>query len=136
VIGFALSVEGEDGDDGVVWISGDTVLYPGVRQVADRLDVGIALLHLGGVQFPVTGPLRYSMTASDAIELCDLLKPRLVVPIHYEGWQHFSEGREAIEAELASAPPDIRERFRWLEIGTPTVLDAAEGTPEVSAAPV
>jgi L-ascorbate metabolism protein UlaG (beta-lactamase superfamily) len=48
---------------GVLWISGDTVLYDGVRQVADRLKVGTALLHLGAVRFPVTGPVRYSMTS-------------------------------------------------------------------------
>jgi hypothetical protein len=39
-----------------MWISGDTVLYDGVRLVADRLEVDVALLHLGGVRFPVTGP--------------------------------------------------------------------------------
>ena len=33
---------------GVLWISGDTVLYDLVRQVAHRLQVGTALLHLGG----------------------------------------------------------------------------------------
>jgi L-ascorbate metabolism protein UlaG (beta-lactamase superfamily) len=35
VIGFALAWEGQD--HGVLWISGDTVLYDGLRQVADRL---------------------------------------------------------------------------------------------------
>ncbi len=65
VIGFALRWDGQQ--HGVLWISGDTVLYDGVRHVADRLRVGTALLHLGGVQFPVTGPLRYSMTARDAV---------------------------------------------------------------------
>ena len=59
----------------MLWISGDTVLYDGVRQVADRLQVDTALLHLGGVQFPVTGPLRYTMTARDAVELCGLDPP-------------------------------------------------------------
>ena len=39
----------------MLWISGDTVLYDGVREVADRLDVDIALLHLGGVRFAVYG---------------------------------------------------------------------------------
>ena len=39
----------------MLWISGDTVLYDGVRQVADRVQVDTALLHLGGVQFPVPG---------------------------------------------------------------------------------
>ncbi|HSJ73682.1 MAG TPA: hypothetical protein VK904_05145 [Miltoncostaeaceae bacterium] len=57
VIGFALRRDGQEG--GALWISGDTVLYDGVREVADRLEVAVALLHLGGVRFPVTGPLRY-----------------------------------------------------------------------------
>jgi L-ascorbate metabolism protein UlaG (beta-lactamase superfamily) len=115
VIGFALRWEGQD--DGVLWISGDTVLYDGVREVATRLEVDTALLHLGGVQFGVTGPLRYTMTARDAVELCELVKPRTAIPIHYEGWKHFKQGREAIEAELAAAPEDIRRRVRWLPIG-------------------
>jgi hypothetical protein len=55
VVGFALEWEGQTG--GVLWISGDTVLYDGVRQVAERLDVDIAILHLGEVQFPM-GPIR------------------------------------------------------------------------------
>ena len=67
-IGFALRWDGQE--HGVLWISGDTVLYDGVREVADRLEVDIALLHLGGVQFPVTGPVRYTMTGDDAVELC------------------------------------------------------------------
>jgi L-ascorbate metabolism protein UlaG (beta-lactamase superfamily) len=66
VIGFAL--RWVDQEHGVLWISGDTVLYDGVREVAERLDVDTALLHLGGVQFPVTGPLRYTMTARQAVD--------------------------------------------------------------------
>ena len=115
VVGFALRWEGQE--HGVLWISGDTVLYDGVRQVADRLEVDTALLHLGGVRFGVSGPLRYTMTARDAVELCELMRPRTAIPIHYEGWKHFREGREAIEAELAAAPQDIQARFRWLPIG-------------------
>jgi L-ascorbate metabolism protein UlaG (beta-lactamase superfamily) len=120
VVGFALAWEGQAG--GVLWISGDTVLYDGVREVAERLTVGTALLHLGGVQFPVSGPLRYTMTARDAVELCGLVRPHTAVPIHYEGWKHFRQGREAIERELAGAPEDVRARFRWLPIGEPVEL--------------
>jgi L-ascorbate metabolism protein UlaG (beta-lactamase superfamily) len=115
VVGFALSWDEQE--HGVLWISGDTVLYDGVRQVADRLRVDTALLHLGGVRFPVTGPVRYSMTARDAVELCRLVRPRTAIPIHYEGWKHFQEGREEIESEFARAPEDIRRRIRWLPIG-------------------
>ena len=60
VVGFALRWDGQE--QGALWISGDTVLYDGVRQVAKRVVVDAALVHLGGVRFPVTGPLRYSMT--------------------------------------------------------------------------
>ena len=116
VIGFALRWEGQE--HGVLWISGDTVLYDGVRQVADRLEVDTALLHLGGVRFPVTGPLRYTLTAREAVELCGLIRPRTTIPIHYEGWKHFREGREAIEREFARAPEEVRESVRWLPIGT------------------
>ena len=112
VIGFALRHEGR-----TVWISGDTVMYDGVRSVAERLHVDTTILHLGAVRFPVTGPLRYTLTAREAVELCRIIRP-LVIPIHYEGWSHFREGREAIERELERAP-DIRGCFRWLPIGEP-----------------
>src|SRR5262249_51463423 len=107
VIGFSLRWEGQQ--DGTLWISGDTVLYDGVREVARNVRVDVALLHLGGVRFPVSGPLRYTMTASEAVELCDVMQPRVAIPIHYEGWKHFQEGREAIEHELATAPASVRD---------------------------
>jgi L-ascorbate metabolism protein UlaG (beta-lactamase superfamily) len=122
VVGFALEWEGQE--HGAMWISGDTVLYDGVRQVGNRLDVGLAVLHLGGVRFPVTGPLRYTMTAHDAVDLCALIHPHTVVPIHYEGWKHFRQGRAEIERELARAPADLQQRVRWLPLGTAEALEA------------
>jgi L-ascorbate metabolism protein UlaG (beta-lactamase superfamily) len=118
VIGFALSWEGQE--HGALWISGDTVLYSGVREVADRLDVGTALLHLGGVRFPISGPLRYTMTAHEAVELCGLIGPQTAIPIHYEGWKHFREGRAAVEREFAGAPAEFGAALCWLDIGEPT----------------
>jgi L-ascorbate metabolism protein UlaG (beta-lactamase superfamily) len=115
VVGFALRWEGQV--HGALWMTGDTVLFDGVRQVARRLQVGTALLHLGGVRFPVTGPVRYSMTAQEAVELCRLVRPRTAIPVHYEGWKHFRQDRESIEREFAQAPEDVRRRIRWLPIG-------------------
>jgi L-ascorbate metabolism protein UlaG (beta-lactamase superfamily) len=122
-IGFALRWDGQE--HGVLWISGDTVLYDGVREVAERLTVDTALLHLGGVRFPVTGPLRYTLTAQDAVELTALVEPRTAIPIHYEGWSHFKHGREAIERAFAAAPDDVSRRVRWLPIGERVPLDDA-----------
>lgn len=122
VVGFALRWAGQE--HGALWISGDTVLYDGVREVAGRVEVGVAILHLGAVRFPVTGPLRYSMTAREAVELCGLVRPRTVVPVHYEGWKHFTEGRPAIERELARAPEPVRRSVRWAPLGEPVELAA------------
>jgi len=121
VIGFGLRWDGQD--YGLVWITGDTVLYDEVRKVPERLRIGTALLHLGGVRFPVTGPLRYTMTAGEAAELCGLARPRTAIPIHYEGWKHFREGRAAAERAFASAPPEVRDSVRWLPIGEPVGLE-------------
>lgn len=115
VIGFALRWPGQV--DGALWISGDTVLYDGVRQVADRIDVGTAVLHLGSVRFAVTGPVRYTLTAKEAVQLCAELRPTTVVPVHYEGWTHFRQNRPGIEREFASAPAQVRDAVRWAPIG-------------------
>jgi L-ascorbate metabolism protein UlaG (beta-lactamase superfamily) len=120
VIGFALRWEGQE--HGALWISGDTVLYDGVRDVAKRLDVGTAVVHLGGVQFWwLSGPLRYTMTAEEAVELCGLLNPTTIVPLHFEGWWHFRQDAGRARRVLDGSP--LADRVRWLEAGNPTALD-------------
>jgi L-ascorbate metabolism protein UlaG (beta-lactamase superfamily) len=88
-----------------------------IRQVAKRLTVDTAMLHLGAVQSGITGPVRYTMTAREAVALCKLLRPRTVLPVHYEGWYHFREGRQAIEAVFAAAPDEVHSTLRWLPLG-------------------
>ncbi|HEV2903310.1 MAG TPA: MBL fold metallo-hydrolase [Gaiellaceae bacterium] len=120
VVGFALRWEGQE--HGALWISGDTVLYDGVRGVADRFQVDTALLHLGAVRFPVTGPVRYTLTGDEAVELCRLIRPRITIPVHYEGWKHFSQGRQAVERAFASALEYVRRSIRWLPVGEPVEI--------------
>jgi len=117
VVGFSLTWPGQT--RGALWISGDTVLHRDLWQVTDRVDVGVAILHLGGVRFPITGPARYTMTIDDAVELCGRLRPHTAIPVHYEGWSHFQQGRDAIEERLATAPAATREAFRFLPFGDP-----------------
>lgn len=119
VIGFALKWEGQE--HGALWITGDTVLYPGLREVPERIDVGTAVVHLGGVTFPwLSGPLRYTMNAKEAVELCGLADPKRIVPIHYEGWQHFRQRENVARATLDASP--LADRMQWLTIGTPAPL--------------
>ncbi|RAK26906.1 L-ascorbate metabolism protein UlaG (beta-lactamase superfamily) [Actinoplanes lutulentus] len=107
-IGFAIR---PPGSSSVIWMTGDTVLFSGAREVASRFTVDTVLLHLGKVQFGLTGPIKYTMNGRDAAQLIAELKPRRVVPVHYEGWSHFHEGRA--EAEAAFPPSTLT----WLTPG-------------------
>ena len=115
VVGFALRWDGQE--HGVLWVTGDTVLFDGVRRAAERLTVDTVLLHAGGVRFPITGPLRYSLTGPQAVQTVELVGPRTTLPVHYEGWSHFHDGRDALDRAFEGAPDDVRETLRWLPIG-------------------
>jgi L-ascorbate metabolism protein UlaG (beta-lactamase superfamily) len=115
VIGFALTLEGRNRPG--VWVSGDTVLYGGLRRAVTGLEPEVAVVHIGAVKFPITGPLAYTMDAAAAVELIGILSPGVVVPVHVEGWSHFSEQQEAAKRVLDAAPASVRDRFRWLPLG-------------------
>ena len=114
VIGFALGWDGQT--QGALWVTGDTVLYPALRDVPNRMDIGSMVLHLGAVRFAyLSGPLRYSMNAREAGELLEIVEPAAVVPVHYEGWSHFKQGRDEAEPELASTR--LADRIHWIDPG-------------------
>jgi L-ascorbate metabolism protein UlaG (beta-lactamase superfamily) len=120
VIGFSL--RWVDQTHGALWISGDTTYYPGLRRVWQSIPIGTAVLHLGGVQFPwVSGPLRYTMTAADAVRLARQIEPQTLIPIHTEGWRHFVEAEADARETLAHSA--YAHRVRWLDAGQPTVLE-------------
>jgi L-ascorbate metabolism protein UlaG (beta-lactamase superfamily) len=117
VVGFALRRPASDRV--LLWITGDSVLHRPLRETAAAMAVDIALVHMGGVRFPITGPVRYTMTGRQAVELIAVAQPRVAVPVHYEGWSHFRDGRTAVERALQTASEDVRRRVRWLPIGSP-----------------
>jgi L-ascorbate metabolism protein UlaG (beta-lactamase superfamily) len=119
VIGFLLEWEGQR--DGAVWITGDTVWFGGIPEVAERFEVGTAIVHLGGVRFPVTGPARYTMNAAEAVRVAEQFELKTLVPIHYEGWKHFRQGRAEVESAFAEA--GIGNRVRWLEAASPQTIE-------------
>lgn len=119
VIGFSLAWEGQE--HGQLWVTGDTVLYPGLREVPTRLGIGTMLLHLGAVRFRyLSGWIRYTMDAREGAELIDLVEPTNVVPVHYEGWSHFQQGRGAAEAIIGRA--ECADRVTWLDPGAAVSL--------------
>jgi L-ascorbate metabolism protein UlaG (beta-lactamase superfamily) len=118
-IGFVLEWPGQT--QGALYISGDTVFFGGIREIGRRYRIGTAILHLGGVRFPISGPLRYTFDGSGAERAIAALAPRTVVPVHYDGWTHFRESREKCERAFAAA--GFGERVRWVEPGKRVELD-------------
>ena len=113
VIGFALEWEGQE--RGAVWISGDTVLFDGVREVAKHFRPGSAFLHVGRATLTPTRPVHYTFTADEAAQTARLLGDSAIYPIHYDGWSHFREGRKDVEE--AFAREGLSPRLRWLPRG-------------------
>ena len=118
-IGFVL--EWEDQQHGALYITGDTIYYRGIDEVAKRLRIGVVIVHVGKARFPITGPLRYTMDNRDAAKTVQSLRPQTIIPIHYEGWKHFSEGKVAIERSITAARLPVQ--LRWMPFGQRTVIE-------------
>jgi len=120
--GFVLEWQGQK--HGAFYISGDTVWFNGLREIGQRFKIGTAILHIGGAQFPVMGPIRFTLNAREAVKIIDALKPHTVIPIHYEGWQHFKE--TGSDARRIFETADIKNKIHWLPLGSSQVMEAQE----------
>jgi L-ascorbate metabolism protein UlaG (beta-lactamase superfamily) len=125
VIGFVLFFT--DSPEQSIYISGDTVWYEGVAEIARRFPVKIAILHIGAARVPEVGPFHLTMTSEEAAQAAKVYTDAIIVPTHFEGWAHFSEGRQDILRAFRSA--GIEQRLFWPQAGEPVEvhvdLDAA-----------
>jgi L-ascorbate metabolism protein UlaG (beta-lactamase superfamily) len=103
-----------------VYVAGDTVWYEGVAEVAARFSIAVAVLNLGAARVPAVGPAPLTMTAADAVETAHAFPTATLVPLHFEGWAHFSESRAVIEPAFAQA--GLTSRVVWLTPGVPQTL--------------
>jgi L-ascorbate metabolism protein UlaG (beta-lactamase superfamily) len=105
-----------------IYVSGDTIRFPGLAEIARRFaPLGLALLHTGRAQVEPLGAVNLSLSAEDAGRLASELDARTVIPIHFEGWRHFTEGRAEIEPVLDAH--DLSDRVRWLARGESADID-------------
>jgi len=109
VIGFVAAFT--DAPNEALYVSGDTVWFDGVAEVAQRYPVKTAILFLGAARVEAVGPWHLTMTAAEAVEAARAFVGARIVPLHYEGWEHFSEGRTEIERAFRAA--GIEHRLWW-----------------------
>jgi L-ascorbate metabolism protein UlaG (beta-lactamase superfamily) len=113
VIGFVLT--DSTARENTTYVSGDTVWYDGIADVAARFQITYAVLFMGAARVEAVGPHHLTLTADEAVEVARALPGARIIPLHFEGWRHFSEGREDIERAFRSA--GLVERLFWGEAG-------------------
>ena len=115
VIGFVLLLAGAR----PIYITGDTVWYEGVGEVARRFQAGLVLLFAGAAK--TRGAFHLTMDANDALDTAHAFPDATIVPLHYEGWAHFSQsGDDLVQSFKALG---IGARLRLLEPGVPTAIE-------------
>jgi L-ascorbate metabolism protein UlaG (beta-lactamase superfamily) len=99
VIGFVLDAP----DAGRIYVSGDNASLDVVRAIGDRLGpFDLAVLFAGAVQLPHRFDGAYLTLSSDrAAEAAKLLGVRAAIPVHFEGWTHFTQGADELRAAFA-----------------------------------
>ncbi len=77
--------------------------------------VRVAVLFMGAARVPEVGPDHLTLTAAEGVAAAGAFRDATIVPLHFEGWAHFSESRAAIEAAFAAAT--LTHRLRLLAPG-------------------
>lgn len=118
VIGFALA--STDAPDRVVYVTGDSVWFEGIAEVARRFAPSVVVLFAGAARVREVGPAHLTFTAAEAVVAARAFARAAIVPMHFEGWAHFSESRPDIERAFADA--GMAERLHWPVAGRPMEL--------------
>jgi L-ascorbate metabolism protein UlaG (beta-lactamase superfamily) len=112
VLGFVLAAPGAE----TVYVSGDNASREVVRTIVERTgDMEIAVLNAGAVQLPKFDGAYLTLSADHAADVAKIVGARVVIPLHFEGWKHFTQG--AAELEAAFSGNGIRDRLVMLQRG-------------------
>jgi L-ascorbate metabolism protein UlaG (beta-lactamase superfamily) len=112
VTGFMLTGDGLPS----VYVSGDNAALDLVSAVADRFGpVDVAILFAGAARTALLDGAFLTLTSAQAAQAAVILGARHVVPLHFEGWAHFSQGRETLETAFSAA--GARDRLHVLQLG-------------------
>jgi L-ascorbate metabolism protein UlaG (beta-lactamase superfamily) len=118
VIGFVLTLKDKSPP---IYISGDTVWYDGVAEVARRFKAGVVLPFAGAAQ--TRGPFHLTMDTNDTIETARAFPDAVIVPLHTDGWAHFRQNAKDLRASFDTL--GFGSRLKILEPGVATVIEPA-----------
>ena len=117
VLGFVLSAPGAE----AIYVSGDNASRDVVRALVQKTgEFRIAILNAGAVQLPKFDRAYLTLSADHAADVAKILGARTVIPLHFEGWAHVTQG--AGEVQAAFSGNGIADRLRMLERGQRAVI--------------
>ena len=117
VIGFLLSVK--SGKKLEIYITGDTLYYEGVAEVARRYDPKYVFIFAGAAH--AIGPFNVTMDNNDAIDTALAFPNATIIPLHYDGWSHYTQNEKDIQQSYQVI--GIEKRLKILEAGIPVALE-------------
>jgi L-ascorbate metabolism protein UlaG (beta-lactamase superfamily) len=108
VTGFVLTGAGF----APVYVSGDNASLDLVKEIAARFaPIGTAVLFAGGARTGLLDNALLTLDSEQAAEAAALLDAGGVVPVHFDSWAHFTEGRDALERAFGAAGLAARLSF-------------------------
>jgi L-ascorbate metabolism protein UlaG (beta-lactamase superfamily) len=108
-----------------LYITGDTIIYEGLREIPERHpQIDVALLHLGGTR--VMG-LTVTMDAQQGVEMMRTVSPGLAIPIHYDDYEAFKSPIEDFTKAVRAA--GLQDQVRYLRRGDTLALPGGEASP-------
>jgi L-ascorbate metabolism protein UlaG (beta-lactamase superfamily) len=84
-----------------------------VAEVARWFHVTTAILNMGAARVEAAGPAPLTMTAADGLQVAKAMPDAIIVPLHFEGWAHFSESKQVIQQTFRAA--GLENRLRWVD---------------------
>lgn len=112
VTGFVLHAPGLPR----VYVSGDNASLDVVRTIADRVgDCAIAVLFAGAARTALLDGAALTLGSAGAAEAARLIGAAHIVPLHFEGWAHFTEGRDTLSTAFTAA--GLGDRLHLLSPG-------------------
>jgi L-ascorbate metabolism protein UlaG (beta-lactamase superfamily) len=122
VIGFVLTSQVSGSRP--IYVTGDTVWYDGVAEVARRFAAGVVLPFAGAAQ--TRGPFHLTMDTNDTIETARAFPDAVIVPLHSDGWAHFRQSGQDLRATFDAL--GFGSRLTMLEPGVATSIKPLAGS--------
>jgi L-ascorbate metabolism protein UlaG (beta-lactamase superfamily) len=105
------------GRPNAVWFTGDSIYLDSWKERFSQWNIILAVANFGAAKAPTPdgGLLQITMGGADAIKIVQDLGISNVVPMHFDGWGHFTEHGKELKTVLEEA--NVSDKVHFVEPG-------------------